>query len=43
MVSFVAAVRWDVTIGSSVETTGSRVGEVLPSVGVPTLDSVLRD
>lgn len=43
VVSFVAAVRGEATMGSSVETTGRREGEVWPSVGVAVLDSVLRD
>lgn len=38
-----AAVRGEATMGSSVETTGRREGEVWPSVGVAVLDSVLRD
>lgn len=42
MVSFEAGVR-RVMVGSSVETTGRRVGEVWYRVGVPVLDSALRD
>lgn len=43
VMSFMAALRGAAMIGSSVETTGRRMGEVWPKAGVPVLDSVLRD